>query len=117
MYLGTCLQNHCMQETEGGMAKMRAGRLVQEELGLDHKQHKKQPSPGQYASPAHQSFQKNGSQAWRISEDQIQLWAAELLLALEGLHQQGVLCQDLNPRNLLLDSTGEFLLRRLKGTL
>ncbi|KAJ6661286.1 hypothetical protein lerEdw1_015423 [Lerista edwardsae] len=92
------------------MAKMRAGKPLQEELLLDHKQHKKQPSSGKYGSPAHWSFQRNGSQAWHINEDQIQLWAAELLLALEGLHQQGVLCQDLNPRNLLLDSTGHICL-------
>ncbi|XP_066468175.1 ribosomal protein S6 kinase-like 1 [Tiliqua scincoides] len=103
MSLGSFLQNDCRHENEWGMAKMRDGRLVQE-------QHKKQPSPGQYDSPVHWSFQRNGLQAWHISEDQIRLWAAELLLALEGLHQQGVLCQDLNPRNLLLDSTGHICL-------
>uniref|UniRef100_H3BI19 Ribosomal protein S6 kinase like 1 n=1 Tax=Latimeria chalumnae TaxID=7897 RepID=H3BI19_LATCH len=47
---------------------------------------------------------------WGISEDQIQLWAAEIVLALENLHQQGVVCQDLNPRNILLDSTGQIQL-------
>ncbi|NXI61130.1 RPKL1 protein, partial [Anseranas semipalmata] len=44
--------------------------------------------------------------AWAVKEEQVQLWAAEILLALEGLHQQGVLCRDLNPRNLLLDTAG-----------
>lgn len=44
--------------------------------------------------------------AWAVNEEQVQLWAAEILLALEGLHQQGVLCRDLNPRNLLLDAAG-----------
>lgn len=34
-------------------------------------------------------------------------WAAEMLLALEALHQQGVLCRDLNPQNLLLDQAGK----------
>lgn len=34
-------------------------------------------------------------------------WAAEMLLALEALHQQGVLCRDLNPQNLLLDQGGK----------
>ncbi|XP_010144080.1 PREDICTED: ribosomal protein S6 kinase-like 1, partial [Buceros rhinoceros silvestris] len=43
-------------------------------------------------------------------EEQVQLWAAEILLALEGLHQQGVLCRDLNPRNLLLDTGGHVRL-------
>lgn len=33
-------------------------------------------------------------------------WAAEILLALEALHEQGVLCRDLNPQNLLLDQAG-----------
>lgn len=37
-------------------------------------------------------------------------WAAEMLLALEALHQQGVLCRDLNPQNLLLDKAGKSLL-------
>lgn len=40
----------------------------------------------------------------------MQLWAAEILLALEGLHQQGVFCRDLNPRNLLLDAAGHIRL-------
>ncbi|NXX19478.1 RPKL1 protein, partial [Podargus strigoides] len=48
----------------------------------------------------------HGQRAWAVKEEQVQLWAAEILLALEGLHQQGVLCRDLNPRNLLLDAAG-----------
>lgn len=114
MYLGRCLQNKLRQENEWDISKMRDGTLVQEDVVLEQQQHQKQPSPGQYGSPEHWSSQRNGLQAWHVNEDQIQLWAAELLLALEGLHQQGVLCQDLNPRNLLLDSTGRFLLRKLK---
>lgn len=47
-----------------------------------------------------------GRRAWAVREEQVRLWAAEILLALEGLHQQGVLCRDLNPRNLLLDAAG-----------
>jgi len=47
-----------------------------------------------------------GRRAWAVEEEQVRLWAAEILLALEGLHQQGVLCRDLNPRNLLLDAAG-----------
>lgn len=35
-------------------------------------------------------------------------WAAEMLLALEALHEQGVLCRDLNPQNLLLDQAGKI---------
>uniref|UniRef100_A0A8D0FI11 Ribosomal protein S6 kinase like 1 n=1 Tax=Strix occidentalis caurina TaxID=311401 RepID=A0A8D0FI11_STROC len=50
----------------------------------------------------------HGWRAWAVKEEQVQLWAAEILLALEGLHQQGVLCRDLNPRNLLLDAAGRY---------
>lgn len=48
----------------------------------------------------------SGWGAWRVKEEQVKQWAAETLLALEALHQQGVLCRDLNPRNLLLDQAG-----------
>nr|XP_009937966.1 PREDICTED: ribosomal protein S6 kinase-like 1 [Opisthocomus hoazin] len=51
-----------------------------------------------------------GRRAWAVEEEQVRLWAAEILLALEGLHQQGVLCRDLNPRNLLLDAAGHVRL-------
>ncbi|XP_004584643.2 ribosomal protein S6 kinase-like 1 [Ochotona princeps] len=48
--------------------------------------------------------------AWSVSEEQVKRWAAEMLLALEALHEQRVLCRDLNPRNLLLDQTGHIRL-------
>ncbi|KAM5244612.1 ribosomal protein S6 kinase-like 1 isoform 2-T2 [Hipposideros larvatus] len=48
--------------------------------------------------------------SWRVREEQVKQWAAETLLALEALHEQGVLCRDLNPRNLLLDQTGHIRL-------
>ncbi|NXD65556.1 RPKL1 protein, partial [Eolophus roseicapillus] len=51
-----------------------------------------------------------GRRVWVVREEQVRLWAAEILLALEGLHQQGVLCRDLNPRNLLLDAAGHIRL-------
>ncbi|XP_053167031.1 ribosomal protein S6 kinase-like 1 [Hemicordylus capensis] len=108
---GTHPQSCCSQENQRSMAKMREERhLVQEESVLDRKQHKNQPSPEQRGSPAHWASQRNVLGAWDINEDQIRLWAAELLLALEGLHQQGVLCRDLNPRNLLLDAAGHIRL-------
>ncbi|XP_064316465.1 ribosomal protein S6 kinase-like 1 isoform X2 [Phalacrocorax carbo] len=52
----------------------------------------------------------HGQRAWAVKEEQVQLWAAEILLALEGLHQQGILCRDLNPRNLLFDAAGHICL-------
>ncbi|XP_062432151.1 ribosomal protein S6 kinase-like 1 [Rhea pennata] len=53
---------------------------------------------------------RHNHRAWAVKEEQVRLWAAEILLALEGLHQQGVLCRDLNPRNLLLDTAGHVRL-------
>ncbi|NXK23267.1 RPKL1 protein, partial [Arenaria interpres] len=66
-----------------------------------------QPLSGQCQSLASRG---HGRRAWAVKEEQVQLWAAEILLALEGLHQQGVLCRDLNPRNLLLDTAGHVRL-------
>ncbi|NXE26389.1 RPKL1 protein, partial [Ardeotis kori] len=68
---------------------------------------REQPPPGQCQSLASHG---HGRRAWAVKEEQVQLWAAEILLALEGLHQQGVLCRDLNPRNLLLDAAGHIRL-------
>lgn len=47
-----------------------------------------------------------GGAVWSVKEEKVKQWAAEMLVALEALHEQGVLCQDLNPRNLLLDQAG-----------
>ncbi|KAM6171158.1 ribosomal protein S6 kinase-like 1 isoform 2-T2 [Erethizon dorsatum] len=51
-----------------------------------------------------------GWAVWSVREEQVKQWAAEMLVALEALHEQGVLCQDLNPRNLLLDQAGHIRL-------
>ncbi|NXY31019.1 RPKL1 protein, partial [Pomatorhinus ruficollis] len=67
----------------------------------------KEPPSGQCRPLASHGHNRR---AWAVSEEQVQLWAAEILLALEGLHQQGVLCRDLNPRNLLLDTAGHVRL-------
>ncbi|NXR67733.1 RPKL1 protein, partial [Rhadina sibilatrix] len=66
-----------------------------------------QPPSGQCRALASHGHNRR---AWAVNEEQVQLWAAEILLALEGLHQQGVLCRDLNPRNLLLDTAGHVRL-------
>ncbi|XP_072284251.1 ribosomal protein S6 kinase-like 1 isoform X2 [Pyxicephalus adspersus] len=52
----------------------------------------------------------NAHSAVGVPESQVRMWAAQLLLALDSLHQEGVLCQDLNPRNLLIGEKGELLL-------
>ncbi|KAG8514263.1 Ribosomal protein S6 kinase-like 1, partial [Galemys pyrenaicus] len=53
---------------------------------------------------------RSGGGAWSVREEQARQWAAEMLVALEALHQQGVLCRDLNPQNLLLDQAGHIRL-------
>uniref|UniRef100_A0A8C1ZCB6 Protein kinase domain-containing protein n=1 Tax=Cyprinus carpio TaxID=7962 RepID=A0A8C1ZCB6_CYPCA len=45
-----------------------------------------------------------------LPEDEVRLWGAQILLALESLHEQGIVCQDLNPRNILLRNSGEACL-------
>ncbi|XP_031212362.1 ribosomal protein S6 kinase-like 1 isoform X1 [Mastomys coucha] len=58
---------------------------------------------GRNPPPANRPSLGSGRAAWSLREGQVKQWAAEMLLALEALHQQGVLCRDLNPQNLLLD--------------
>lgn len=45
---------------------------------------------------------------WGLPEAEVRVWGAQILLAVESLHQQGILCRDLNPRNVLLTSNGEI---------
>ncbi|XP_063507941.1 ribosomal protein S6 kinase-like 1 isoform X6 [Pongo pygmaeus] len=51
-----------------------------------------------------------GRATWSVREEQVKQWAAETLVALEALHEQGVLCRDLHPGNLLLDQAGHIRL-------
>lgn len=47
---------------------------------------------------------------WGLPEAEVRVWGAQILLAVESLHQQGILCRDLNPRNVLLTSNGKVCL-------
>ncbi|KAL0111637.1 hypothetical protein PUN28_013076 [Cardiocondyla obscurior] len=47
---------------------------------------------------------------WRVPETVIRSWIAEILLALETLHQQNILIFDFKPDNILLDDTGHIRL-------
>lgn len=55
------------------------------------------------SSPTDKALQN----CWGLPEAEVRVWGAQILLALESLHQQGILCRDLSPRNVLLTSNGE----------
>ena len=47
-------------------------------------------------------------QSWAIPESVVKIWAAQILLALEALHQQDVIISDLRPDNILIDDCGNI---------
>ncbi|XP_006890614.1 PREDICTED: LOW QUALITY PROTEIN: ribosomal protein S6 kinase delta-1-like [Elephantulus edwardii] len=50
------------------------------------------------------------SSRFYIPEDCIQRWAAEMVVALNALHREGIVCRDLNPNNILLNDRGHIQL-------
>ncbi|XP_017546318.1 ribosomal protein S6 kinase delta-1 [Pygocentrus nattereri] len=53
---------------------------------------------------------KTQQSRWGLPEGEVRMWGAQILLALENLHEQGIVCQDLNPRNILLSNNGKVCL-------
>lgn len=47
---------------------------------------------------------------WKISEDVLQLWSAQILVALESLHQQDTVVADLRPENILINDEGNIIM-------
>ncbi|XP_075719438.1 ribosomal protein S6 kinase delta-1 [Rhinoderma darwinii] len=45
-----------------------------------------------------------------IPESCIRRWAAEIVVALDVLHREGIVCRDLNPNNILLNDRGHIQL-------
>uniref|UniRef100_A0AAY4B105 Ribosomal protein S6 kinase delta-1 n=1 Tax=Denticeps clupeoides TaxID=299321 RepID=A0AAY4B105_9TELE len=46
----------------------------------------------------------------RIPEEFVRCWAMEMVVALAALHQEGIICRDLNPNNVLLNDKGHVQL-------
>ncbi|KAM4633001.1 ribosomal protein S6 kinase delta-1 [Polymixia lowei] len=46
----------------------------------------------------------------RIPEEFLRCWAVEMVIALDALHQEGIVCGDLNPNNILLNHQGHVQL-------
>uniref|UniRef100_A0A8D2IHU0 Ribosomal protein S6 kinase delta-1 n=1 Tax=Varanus komodoensis TaxID=61221 RepID=A0A8D2IHU0_VARKO len=70
---------------------------------------------GRGESEIHQIFQDLDDRLaltsrFYLPEGCIQRWAAEMVVALDALHREGIVCRDLNPNNILLNDRGHIQL-------
>jgi serine/threonine protein kinase len=42
----------------------------------------------------------------RCKEDMVRFWAAQITLALEGLHERGIVHRDVKPENMIFNDKG-----------
>lgn len=51
-----------------------------------------------------------------IPEEFVRCWAVEMVSALDSLHQEGIVCKDLKPQNILINSKGQGSHSSTEGT-
>lgn len=55
-------------------------------------------------------IKKSTSRELLMTEDDMRLWIAQIAHGIMELHSKGVMCRDLNPRNILIDPQGNIKL-------
>ncbi|XP_063394579.1 uncharacterized protein LOC134679553 [Cydia fagiglandana] len=68
---------------------------------------------GREESPTH--FRLTPMPRCVLPPSAVRSWAAQILTALESLHNAGVICRDLNPSNILLGDGGQVILTYFAG--
>ncbi|XP_061481214.1 ribosomal protein S6 kinase delta-1 isoform X2 [Rhineura floridana] len=85
-------------------------------LALLHKAESKElGAKGRGENEIHQIFQDLDEKLaltsrFYLPEGCVQRWAAEMVVALDALHREGIVCRDLNPNNILLNDRGHIQL-------
>uniref|UniRef100_A0A8C2EDK3 Ribosomal protein S6 kinase polypeptide 1 n=1 Tax=Cyprinus carpio TaxID=7962 RepID=A0A8C2EDK3_CYPCA len=96
---------------DAAVPRTQMGFVEHEELGL----RSKRPIGEQEDEEVSKLFQELDKLAavsldTRIPEALVRNWAADMVMALDALHQEGIICRDLNPSNILLNHAGRVQL-------